>query len=127
MKDNCYYTYILLCSDTSYYTGMTNDMERRLKEHETGTGKDTAYTYTRRPLMLVYKEPFQYAEDAIKREKQIKKWSRAKKEALIAGRIKKLRELSRCVNLTRHANFEYDRGLVVSRPSLDSARDDSYV
>lgn len=99
---------------------MTNDMQRRLEEHETGTGKDTAYTYSRRPLKLVYTEPFQYAEDAIKREKQIKKWSRAKKEALIAGNISQLKNMSRCLNLTRHSNYEYDRGLVVSRPAFDS-------
>jgi putative endonuclease len=115
MKDNCFYTYILLCSDTSYYTGITNDMERRLFEHETGTGEDTSYTHARRPLKLVYKEPFQYAEDAIKREKQIKNWSRAKKEALINGNIPRLKSLARCVNQTQHGNFEYDRGLVNQR------------
>lgn len=76
------YVYILLCSDNTYYTGVTNDVERRFMEHQSGENKG-AYTYIRRPVKLVFSEMFIDANEAIQAEKQIKKWSRKKKEALI--------------------------------------------
>ena len=79
-----YYVYILKCSDGSYYTGVTNDIERRLDEHRIGINK-ASYTYSRRPVNLVYHEYFMDINEAIDFEKQIKGWSRAKKEALIKG------------------------------------------
>lgn len=69
-------------------------MERRFGEHVTGF-IETCYTFSRRPLELVYHKEFQNPSDAIAFEEQIKKWSRAKKEALIAGDIDKLKELSK--------------------------------
>jgi putative endonuclease len=96
--------YILKCSDGSYYTGVTNDIERRLKEH--GSGKDPrCYTYKRRPVELVYFEVFWAPKEAIEWEKRIKGWSRAKKEALISENWEKLKELSVCKNDTNHLIF----------------------
>ncbi len=92
-----YYTYILLCSDDSYYTGVTNDLDRRLFEHNNSTD-EKSYTYSRRPVEVVYFECYKYVLDAIAREKQIKKWSRAKKEALIRNDLVKLKELAKCKN-----------------------------
>ncbi|OGJ56708.1 hypothetical protein A3D88_00705 [Candidatus Peribacteria bacterium RIFCSPHIGHO2_02_FULL_52_16] len=89
-----YYVYILLCSDDSYYTGVTNDFERRLREHTYGRDEN-CYTYYKRPVKLVYVATYQYILDAIAREKQIKGWSRQKKEALITKNTKALIEFSK--------------------------------
>jgi putative endonuclease len=77
-----YYVYILKCVDDKYYTGVTNNLERRLEQHYQGINKN-CYTYLRRPLELVYKMNFIDPNEAIKWEKKIKAWSRKKKEALI--------------------------------------------
>ena len=77
-----YTVYILLCSDGSFYTGVTNDLKRRKQEHDDGIN-DGAYTADRRPVKLVYIEENRYVNNAIAREKQIKRWSRVKKIALI--------------------------------------------
>jgi putative endonuclease len=77
-----YYVYMLLCFDGSYYTGFTNNLERRLQEHEYGLNPDS-YTYLRRPVKLVWYEVFSQVNQAIEFEKQLKKWSRRKKQALI--------------------------------------------
>ncbi len=92
-----YYVYILQCADGSYYTGMTNNLDRRIAEHEKGL-ETTCYTYSRIPLLLKYCIDFQYVNDAIKREKQIKRWSRKKKEALIKGDFEELMRLAECRN-----------------------------
>ncbi len=84
--------YILHCSDDLYYTGVTNDLERRLYEHQTGEMK--SYTSNRKPVELIWNsEPFDI-QDAILLEKQIKGWSRRKKEAFIKGDIEALVNLS---------------------------------
>src|SRR5690606_40472044 len=80
-----YYVYILQCKDGSYYTGVTNDIDRRLWEHQEGINNE-CYTYRRRPVKLVYVENFNDVNQAIAFEKQIKGWSRKKKEALIQDR-----------------------------------------
>ncbi len=80
-----FFTYILRCSDGSYYVGHTNELGRRLAEHETGAG--SGYTATRQPVQLVWFEEFPTRVDAKLVEAQIKKWSRRKKGALIAGRM----------------------------------------
>ena len=90
---NFYYTYILKCSDQSYYVGVTNDVEKRLVEHQEGINS-TCYTHSRRPLELVYFEKFIDILQAIAREKQLKGWSRKKKEALIEERGTDLPNLS---------------------------------
>jgi putative endonuclease len=89
-----YYVYILLCKDGSYYTGITNDIDRRLAEHERGESK-VAYTFKRRPLKLVFYEHFSDVIQAIAFEKQVKDWRREKKEALIRGDWHLLPELSK--------------------------------
>ena len=75
------YVYILKCSNGTLYTGSTIDLERRLKEHETGVG--AVYTRKHLPVSLVYFEEFQRIDEAFRREKQIQGWSHKKKESLI--------------------------------------------
>lgn len=89
-----YYVYILKCSDNSYYTGVTSRLGQRLKTHQMGKYQNS-YTCRRRPVELVYKSEFTNIELAIEKEKQIKKWSRAKKEALIRNEFEKLPNLAR--------------------------------
>jgi putative endonuclease len=86
--------YIVSCSDDSYYTGVTNNLERRIAEHNSGLIK--GFTSKRLPVKLVFSERFLDANDAIRLEKQIKGWSRIKKEALIEGNIELLVQLSNC-------------------------------
>ncbi len=88
-----YYVYILKCSDNSYYTGVTNDYERRLYEHNIGRDRKS-YTFNRRPVELVYVIEFMNIEEAISFEKKIKGWNRKKKEALIENRLEDLPLLS---------------------------------
>jgi putative endonuclease len=75
------YTYILECADGSFYTGWTNDLEKRVRAHNQGTG--AKYTRGRRPVRLAYYETFLTKEEAMKREAAIKKLSRADKELMI--------------------------------------------
>ena len=100
-----YYLYILKCSDDSFYTGITNNLERRLAEHLEGKSP-TSYTAGRRPVELVFYEQFQSPDQAIRFEKKLKRWSRKKKEALILGEWDKLQEYAKCKNLTSHINFQ---------------------
>lgn len=80
-----YVVYILECSDGSYYTGSTNDLAKRLWQHEQGV-ESSSYTYTRRPVKLVWaSEATPHYYDALRWERQIKGWNRAKKQALIRG------------------------------------------
>ena len=88
------YVYILKCSDNSYYTGVTSKLNQRLEEHKSGKYKGS-YTHFRRPLELVYYAEFTDINLAITTEKQIKKWSRAKKEALINDENEKLPNLAK--------------------------------
>lgn len=76
--------YILKCADTSLYTGITNDLPRRIAQHESGKG--AKYTRHRSPLVLVYEEASENRSEASKREAAIKKLSRAGKMALIANK-----------------------------------------
>jgi putative endonuclease len=85
--------YILECSDGSYYTGSTVDLERRLWEHENSLGSN--YTRKKLPVKLIYFEEYNRIDDAFYREKQIHGWSHEKKKALIEGRIDDLKELSK--------------------------------
>ncbi|MGW2092409.1 GIY-YIG nuclease family protein [Promicromonospora sukumoe] len=85
--------YILRCSDGSFYVGSTVDLERRLGQHNEGEG--AAYTRRRRPVALVHSEEFSRIDDAHVREKQVQGWSRAKRLALIEGRLEALPDLAR--------------------------------
>ena len=89
-----YYVYILLCSDGAYYTGVTNNIDVRLLQHQEGHDPK-AFTYKRRPVNLVFHETFNDINQAIAFEKQVKGWRRAKKEAIINGEWEKLPELSK--------------------------------
>jgi len=77
-----YYVYILSCSDGSYYTGVTSNLTQRLEDHQHRKHLNS-YTAKRLPVRLVFHCTFSEITLAIAAEKQIKKWSRAKKEALI--------------------------------------------
>ena len=75
--------YILKCVDDSYYVGSTKDLERRLSQHQSGTGAN--YTSRRLPVELVYGEEYERVDDAFYREKQVQGWRRVKREALTNG------------------------------------------
>ena len=77
------YTYIVKCSDGSFYTGWTNDLEKRIKAHNDGKG--AKYTKSRRPVVLAYYEEFQTREEAMRREWEIKQMSRQKKMRMISA------------------------------------------
>lgn len=96
-----YYVYILKCSDNSYYTGITNNLEKRFDEHQFGKKFD-CYTYKRRPLELIFNEIFNDVLQAIYFEKKIKGWTRAKKEALINGDFDMLQILAECRNASHY-------------------------
>jgi len=85
------YVYILRCADGSLYIGMTDDLEARLARHH--AGRACPYAIRRRPLSLVYSEPHATTEAARARERQLKRWTRAKKEALISGDLGLLKTL----------------------------------
>ena len=75
------YTYIVKCSDGTFYTGWTNDLTRRMEAHNQGRG--AKYTKARRPVTIIYYETFETKEEAMKREYAIKRLSRKEKEELI--------------------------------------------
>jgi len=88
-----YYVYILRCADDSFYVGSAQDLDARVKAHNAGRGG--AYTFRHRPVGLVYREAFCSVQEAVTRERQLKRWTRAKKESLIAGDLKRLKHLSK--------------------------------
>ena len=100
LKRMTYHIYILRCFDGSFYTGVTNDLERRVEEHNAGVGGK--YTLRRRPVQLVFSEQFMSVEEAIRAEKRIKGWSHGKKEALVMGDFKLLHDLAECRNQSHH-------------------------
>ena len=91
-----FWVYVLCCADGSYYTGQTDNLERRLAEHSSGAIR-SCYTFGRRPLRLVFSEDLGSREDALAAERRIKGWSRAKKEALSR---RDWAEVSRLASLT---------------------------
>ncbi|MCF6148163.1 MAG: GIY-YIG nuclease family protein [Candidatus Kuenenia sp.] len=86
------YMYILECSDGSYYTGSTNNLELRLAQHQAGEGAN--HTKKRLPVKLVYFEEYARIDEAFYREKQVQGWSRKKKEALINGKSELLPQVA---------------------------------
>ncbi|MBK7886493.1 MAG: GIY-YIG nuclease family protein [Bacteroidetes bacterium] len=86
------YMYILECCDGSYYTGSTNNLDLRLRQHQNGEGAN--HTKKRLPVKLVYYEEYERVQDAFYREKQVQGWNRKKKEALINGTPELLPELA---------------------------------
>ena len=83
MESMSFWVYILQCADASYYTGHTDNLEKRIAEHQ--MGKLPGYTQSRRPVALVYSEEFTTREEALACERRIKGWSRKKKEAMMRG------------------------------------------
>ena len=98
------WVYILKCSDKSYYTGSTSNLEKRIAEHQNGV--KASYTSSKLPVELVYSQEYQNIKDGVEAERRIKGWSRKKKEALIMGDFKLLHELAKCKNETSYKNKE---------------------
>lgn len=88
-----YYVYIIRCQNDRYYTGYTTDLEKRFARHTQGRGSKFAKDFSADEL--VYHEKYDNKMDALTRESQLKRWSCAKKEALIKGDLNKLHELSK--------------------------------
>ena len=88
-----FFMYILRCADDSYYVGHTDDLETRMAQHRSGLG--ARHTRRRLPVSLVWHQEFETRVEALEMERRVKGWRRAKKEALIEGRIGDLRPLSR--------------------------------
>ncbi len=78
-----FWVYMLHCADRSYYVGHTDELEKRVLQHE--RGELGGYTSTRRPVRVVFTQEFASREEALAAERQIKGWSRQKKEALVRG------------------------------------------
>jgi putative endonuclease len=101
------YVYILECSDDTLYVGVTNNVGRRFIEHCTGLD-EKSYTFSRRPLKLVFCRQFNHPIEAINYEKQLKGWTKAKKLALINNKFKLLHDLSECKN---DSNYKLYKGV----------------
>ena len=95
-----FWVYILRCSDNSYYTGHTDNLENRIAQHHQGYFP-TCYTYKRRPLELVFSQPFTTRAEALASEQQIKGWSRKKKEAMMRGDWAEVSRLAKSTNSVR--------------------------
>jgi putative endonuclease len=89
-----YWVYMLLCADGSFYVGVTNNVELRVGQHEFGLDP-RCYTFERRPVTLVYASDFHDVNEAISWEKQLKRWSHAKKAALAENDWPRVSELAR--------------------------------
>ncbi|MEN8194829.1 MAG: GIY-YIG nuclease family protein [Bacteroidota bacterium] len=96
------WVYILKCADGKYYTGSTTNLSIRLAEHR--AKKYKGFTSYRLPIELVYSAEFNSYHEAFQIERQIKKWSRAKKEALIKNDYDELHKLAECKNVTHYSN-----------------------
>ena len=84
-KSDCkmFYFYILRCSDNSLYCGQTNNLKRRIREHNFDKNKSAKYLRGKTPVQLVHFEKYPTLQEAMKREVEVKKWPKVKKEALI--------------------------------------------
>ena len=87
-----FWAYMLRCADESYYVGHTDNLEQRVGAHHAGTLG--GYTTTRRPVVLGWSQEFFTREEALAAERQVKGWSRAKKDALIRGDWKQIQRLA---------------------------------
>ncbi len=117
-----FWIYILRCADGTYYTGHTDDLERRIGQHQAGAFP--GYTHDRRPVELMFSESFQTRLEALERERQIKDWSRKKKEALFRG---DWNAVSDAAHSRRHVSTALDAGsnqtnlkpvIILVRPQL---------
>jgi predicted GIY-YIG superfamily endonuclease len=106
------YVYILRCSDDSYYVGQTTDIALRVAQHQDGTYE--GYTSHRRPVTLVWHEHVQSDDQAFLLERKLKGWSRAKKEALIAGDFQLLHDIVKNERMSREAKKRKTGGIIRS-------------
>lgn len=81
-----WFVYIIRCRDNTLYTGITNDLDRRVKEHNEHSGGK--YTRVRTPVELIYKEEYEIKSDALRREIQIKGWTKEKKITLVNNKMR---------------------------------------
>lgn len=88
-----YFVYILRTSSNTLYIGQTNNLEKRLKEHQSKSSKSAKYVRYFTSVELVYSETYETRGEAMKREVELKKWPKAKKEAIIASSLKLLKKL----------------------------------
>jgi putative endonuclease len=102
-KMKSFFVYILKCADNLLYAGITNNIDRRLIEHQNGLNPK-CFTFKRRPVELIFHEVFNDVEQAIYFEKKIKRWSAKKKLALSHGDFDMLQILAECRNMT-HSKF----------------------
>jgi len=96
------FTYILLCSDQSYYIGSTKNIDLRVWQHRSGLG--ASYTKHRLPITLVYLEEFERIDEAFYREKQLQGWSKKKKQALINSDFNRLKKAASCQNESHYGD-----------------------
>ena len=96
------------CADESIYTGLTNNLDRRLKEHNFASN-DNSYTASRRPVKLIWHQEFMQFAQAEYFEKKIKRWSRAKKLALVNNEYDMLPLLAECKNASHAKNKDLDK------------------
>jgi putative endonuclease len=111
------WVYMLRCSNGSYYVGSARySLDRRIAQHQ--SGELGGYTSKRRPVKLVWSADFQFVTDAIAFERQLKGWSRAKKEALMKGNFAELSNLAR----RRSSSFETAASASALRATADKSR-----
>ncbi len=119
------WVYLLRCADNSYYTGHTDDLEKRVVAHQ--TGEIEGYTSTRLPLTLVFSDEFRTREEALACERQIKGWSRKKKEAMIRGDWTEVSRLAckKCPSTSSGRTAQTNHGEPVKRQTQDEREMDS--
>lgn len=87
---NSWYVYIIRCSDNTLYTGIAKEVEKRVAEHNSGNPGGAKYTRSRRPVTLVYREQVNSRSEAARRELEIKKMNKRRKEILVRGESQKI-------------------------------------
>jgi predicted GIY-YIG superfamily endonuclease len=118
-----HYVYLLRCADHSLYVGETSDLQTRQRHHNEGGGG--SYTAQRRPVQIIYAEQYGSREDALRRERQIKRWTSRKKELLVSGNSAALSGISS--NARVRAGFTWKdwlTGLSASETELASESED---
>jgi putative endonuclease len=116
-----FWVYILRCADGSYYTGHTDNLELRITQHQ--AGECAGYTLTRRPLKLVWSQDCATREEALSAERQIKGWSRRKKEAMMRGDWAEVSRLAQSKSV--HPSTSSGRTDLLLQDSPEQSRRDS--
>ena len=116
-----YFVYMLECADGSYYTGLTTSLEKRLAEHEAGIDP-YAYTYSRQPVKLIWSQVFATEHEAFTAERQLKGWSRAKKQALSKGDWDAIHQIVKSERKRRERSKEKSPTKTSNRPERNEPR-----